>query len=169
MFFEFIPALMFLVGSLSAVAGGVAAVVKRKDQRTAASAGERRFTRAVVVILAVLAVTSGVLALTMRNTVAAPDRVGSTPLSFRDFEFSPDTLRAQAGEPVRLVVHNGDAAWHTFTIPGMIDQTVLPGSEQLIEFTPTESGTLIAYCRPHSNPADGFEEGEDMFATIAVE
>ncbi len=67
------------------------------------------------------------------------------------------------------MVHNSDTSWHTFTIDGVVDETVLPGSEQLIEFTPTVSGTLIAYCRPHANPADGFEEGEDMFATIVVE
>lgn len=168
-FFDFVPAVMFLAGSLTAAAGGVAAAVKRNDQRTVASVGERRIARAMAVILAVLAVTSGVLALVTRTTVAAADRAGSTAVSFRDFEFSPNVMQAQAGEPVKLVVRNSDAAWHTFTVDGVIDQTVLPGNEQLIEFTPNESGTLIAYCRPHSNPTDGFEEGEDMFATIVVE
>lgn len=168
-FFDFIPAVMFLVGTLTAAAGGVAAVVKRKDQRGAASAGERRIARAMVVVLAVLAAVSGALALTTRTTVAGADRAGSTAVNLRDFEFSPGELQAQAGEPVKLVVHNSDTAWHTFTITGVVDETVLPGSEQLVEFTPTESGTLIAYCRPHANPADGFEEGEDMFATIVVE
>lgn len=168
-FFEFVPAVMVIVGSLTVAIGGVAAVIKRKDQRTAASAGERRITRGTVAVLAVVAVVSGVLALTSRTTVAAADRAGATAVSFRDFEFSPTTLQAQAGEPVKLVVHNSDTAWHTFTIAALIDQTVLPGNDQLIEFTPPESGTLIAYCRPHSNPVDGFEEGEDMFATIVVE
>ncbi|MDP8961691.1 MAG: hypothetical protein M3N32_08780 [Actinomycetota bacterium] len=92
-FFDFIPGVMFLAGSLTAAAGGVAAVVKRKDQRTAASAGERRFTRVMVVILAVLAGTSAVLALTTRTTVAVADRAGSSAVSVRDFEFSPNTVQ----------------------------------------------------------------------------
>ncbi|MFN2557529.1 MAG: cupredoxin domain-containing protein [Nitriliruptorales bacterium] len=168
-FFEFVPAVMFIVGSLTAAAGGVAAVAKRRDRRAEASVGERRFTRAILGVLAVLAVISGVLALTVRTTVSAADRAGSVAVGIRDFEFSPSGLQAQAGQPVKFVVHNGDTAWHTFTVPGLVDQTVLPGSDQLIEFTPPESGTLIVYCRPHADATDGFQAGQDMFTTIAVE
>ncbi len=77
-FFDFIPSLMFLVGTPTAAAGGVAAAVKRKDQRPSASAGERRIAGAIVVILAVLTVISGVLALTTRTTVAGAEQAGST-------------------------------------------------------------------------------------------
>lgn len=168
-FFEFVPAVMFIMGSVTVTVGGVAAVIKRRDQRTSASAGERRITRAMVAILAGLGIVSGVLALVTRTTVAAADRAGSTAVSLEDFEFSPKTLQVKAGEPVKLVVHNSDTAWHTFTIAGVVDQTVLPGSDQVVEFTAPESGTLVAYCRPHANPANGFEGNEDMFATIVVE
>lgn len=167
-FFEFVPAVTFIAGSLIAIAGGIAATVKRNDQRATASSGERRIAAVTLAVLLVLAVASGLLALTTRTTVAAADRAGSTTVSFRDFKFSPSVLQAQAGQPVKLVVHNSDTAWHTFTIPGLVDQTVLPGSEQLIEFTATQSGTLIVYCKPHASPADGFEEGEDMYATLVV-
>lgn len=68
-----------------------------------------------------------------------------------EFAFAEGGYAIAAGKPARFLVHNADPVTHTSTIPELgIDQTVLPGSEALVEVT-AEAGTYTLYCEPHSD------------------
>lgn len=167
-FFDFAPGAAYLIGSVLAFGGGVAAVVKRKDLRTGATSTERRIEVAVIAMIAALAVASGILALTSRTTATAGEREGAVTATMEDIEFDAETYTIAAGEEARFVVHNSDATWHTFTIDGVVDQGVNPGSDAVIELSGLEAGTYTIYCQPHSEVnEDGEREG--MVATLTVE
>lgn len=166
-FFDFTPGSAYLIGSLLAFSGGVAAVVKRKDVRTEATGRERRIELATLAIIAVLATVSGFLALTSKTTATAADKDGAVAASFEAFEFDRETYTVAAGEDARIVVHNSDPTWHTFTIDGVVDQGVNPGSDAVIELSGLDAGTYTIYCVPHSEENTSGER-EGMTATLEV-
>lgn len=167
-FFDFTPGSAYIIGSLLAFGGGVAAVAKRKDVRTGATPLERRIEVSTVALVVVLALVSGVLALTSRSTATEAERAGAVAADMKGFEYDSGTYTVAAGEETRFVVHNSDPTWHTFTIDGIVNQGVTPGSDAVVELSGLEVGTYTIYCEPHSE-VNAAGEREGMVATLKVE
>lgn len=166
-FFDFVPILVFTIGGALAIAGGVAAIVKRADRRAEATTVERGILWSVVAVVGLLVAGSAVATVAGRTSVDAAARAGAveSTISGFDFELSGDVA---AGEATRLVVANEDRLLHTFTVDGTdVDVTITPGSEVLVELPPLEAGTYTVYCRPHSGRNDAGEL-EGMVSTLTV-
>ena len=75
---------------------------------------------------------------------------GANNVTIADFNFSPARFNARAGQATRLTVTNGGNFPHTFTIDGVVDSgTLAAGTNKVIEFTPSQAGTLVYYCTIH--------------------
>jgi plastocyanin len=71
-------------------------------------------------------------------------------VSLADFSYSPNTLTAQAGQPLDLNVRNQGTQRHSFTITGVTDSGVVqPGGQATVDFTPSQAGTLTYFCTVH--------------------
>lgn len=166
--FDFVPALLAIVGALIAVVAGVAAIVRRADLAVEATDTERRIQTVGMAVLVVLAAVSGLATWLGVQQVDEEVRAGSTQVAMDEFAFQPDTMQVAAGEPTRIVLHNSDHVLHTFTIDDLdVDVTVTPGSEGFVELT-AEPGTYRIYCRPHSDPDVEDPEEAGMVATLEV-
>lgn len=75
--------------------------------------------------------------------------------------FSPDELILTKDQPVKIVFQNSGS--HTFTIDQLGVDVRLQGSQEVVEFTPSQSGTFEYYCA-----VPGHWEG-GMFGTLIVE
>ncbi len=68
--------------------------------------------------------------------------------------FSPNTLTAKVGEPVRVDLINPDGAWHAdgggfhnFVLEQFaVNETVKPQSQLVFEFVPSQAGDYMWYC-----------------------
>ena len=56
----------------------------------------------------------------------------------------------------------------TFTIEGVIDQDLIPGSDAVFSLSGLEPGTYQIYCKPHSHKNDA-GKWEGMVATLEVQ
>lgn len=172
-FSEFSGAVLFVVGGLSALTGSIAGLVRRRHVAAEATAGEARAMRILVGLVAVAMVASAVLTVTGRTSVDAAAAAGALPATMADFKFSPGAFEATAGEPTKLVVHNGDAFLHDINIEsvGVATTAINPGSEKLIEFTAAEPGEYLIRCTLHSSadtaPSEAGLNG-DMSALLTV-
>ncbi len=168
--FEFILVVVFLIGALMAIVGGVASVVqwRRKSARPGASPAQRRAVQAILGLTVIIALASGLLSLAARSTVSAEARANALELHQANTKFVPARLQVKAGETVHLVVYNEDAMLHTFTLPEAgVDTSVPPGAQKLIEFKAPAPGTYTFYCYPHSSVQNGVRSG--MVGTIVVQ
>lgn len=163
-FADFVPGVLIVLGVLLALGGGIASVVRRKRLETEATAGERRLIQVAVGLVAIAAVVSGALHLMGRTTADAAGASAITTMS--NFEF--DAASYEVGSGDAILVHNSDPFVHTFTVPELgIDQTILPGSRQLIEIT-GEAGTYTIYCEPHSDMDEANPEDAGMAANLTI-
>jgi len=164
-FADFTTAVLLPLGVLVAVVAGIASIVRRRRRTPAAEGAERRAIQIVLAIVAVVALVSGILNLTGRSSVA-DDAESDLIVRMHDFDFDEETYRADAGTTT-ILVRNNDAFAHTFTIDELnVDETIIPGSEKLVEVDAT-AGTYILYCIPHtSDPED--PEPDDMAADFVV-
>ena len=106
-------------------------------------------------------VVSGILHVTSLESVSADDKVGALIMKMKETKFVPERLEVKVGETVRIVLKNNDFATHTFHVHDMgIEHTVIPFSEELIEFRPTKLGKLAYHC-----DVDGHD---DMKGTLVV-
>ena len=129
--------------------------------------------RILVALVAVAMAASAVLTITGRTTVDAAAAAGAVPVSMADFQFSPTSYEATAGEPTKLVVHNSDAFLHDINIEavGVATTAINPGSQKLIEFTATEPGEYLIRCTLHSSsdtPTGEAGLNGDMSALLVV-
>lgn len=165
-FFDFVPGLMVVPGGLVALVSCIAALVAgRRGHRTmAAEGGEHRGIRILLTAVLGLAAISAVLTFAGRSTVDDPG--GATQVALANFEFDQEDITVEGGGEV--YVKNDDPFLHTFTIDELdVDEEIVGGSETLVSI-PTEPGTYVVYCKPHtSDPEDPSED--DMAATITVE
>ena len=165
-FFDFVPGLLVIPGVLIAIVSCIAAMVAgRRGHRTAAAAGgERRALRIVMGVVVILAVLSGIATAATRSTADESDADATVVL--KDFEFDSEDYQLEAGSS--LFVRNDDPFLHTFTVDDLdIDEALTVGSEKLIEI-PSEPGTYVVYCRPHTSDPDDPSE-DDMAATLTIE
>lgn len=75
--------------------------------------------------------------------------------------FNPDNLTLTKDQPVKINIQNSGS--HTFTIDQLGVDVRLQGSQEVVEFTPSQSGTFEYYCA-----VPGHWEG-GMFGTLIVE
>jgi plastocyanin len=165
-FFDFVPGLLIMPGVLIAIVSCIAAMVaaRRGHLTTAATGGERNALRIVPVVVVLLAVLSGIATAATRSTV--DESVADATVVMKDFEFDSSEDQLQAGSSV--LVRNDDPFLHTFTVDDLdIDETLSPGSEELIEI-PSEPGRYWVYCRPHTSDSDNPSE-DDMAVRLTVE
>lgn len=168
---DFLPGVLLPLGLALGVGGNIAAIVQKRRGHLQAdtTAGERRVRATVLGLLGLAIVVSGTLSFIGRQTVDGAAAAGTIPVEMRDFQFTPRTIEATAGEPVRLLVHNSDSFVHTITSQALgFNETVLPGSDVLVEFTPQRSGTFVYYCVPHSEGPETDPAGDDMAGTVVV-
>ena len=152
-------------GALIAIVASIGAIVaRRRGHGTATSeGGERRAITAVVAVVGVLAALSAVLTVVGRSTVDTPD--GATTVSLGNFEYDRSEYELPGGSQV--VVRNDDPFLHTFTVDELgIDVELGPNGSALVDI-PSDSGTYVLYCRPHTmNPDD--PGPDDMAASLTV-
>ena len=80
------------------------------------------------------------------------------------FEFTPDTVKAKAGQPVTFVLTSLDRI-HGFKMPAFgIRTDIVPDQETRVTITPTKTGTFVFFCDIFCG--DGHE---DMSGTLVVE
>jgi plastocyanin len=73
---------------------------------------------------------------------------GVLAIEAHDFEFHPQQIKAQPGQPVTLSIKNDGKVSHTFTIKALgVDVELRPGEERTVTFTPT--GEVEFVCRFH--------------------
>ncbi|MBD3293634.1 MAG: hypothetical protein GF393_11975 [Armatimonadia bacterium] len=79
------------------------------------------------------------------------------------YEFVPDPIVVEAGEPVKLEVTATDVA-HGFGLEAMeINVTLPPNETQTVEFTPEEAGEYHIHCTEYCGPGHS-----DMHGTLLV-
>ncbi len=170
-FVDFVPGLLLPLGVLLGVGGSIAALVANRRSRAAAgpATGERRLMGAALAIVGLAIVASAVLNFTGRQTVEAAAAEGAIEATIRDFAFAEGTYQVTAGQLTSFVVRNNDPVVHTFTVPALgVDQTLLPGSEALVEVT-ADAGTYTLYCVPHSNTDEPDPAQAGMAATLVAQ
>ena len=164
-FFDFIPGVLVVPGVLITLVAGIASIRSRKRGRIdsgAAEAGEARAIFGVLTALGVLAVISAVLTVSGKESVSDTDAAtADVVIDLKDFEFDEASYDAAPGSTI--LVKNSDPFLHTFTIDALdIDVEITTGSEKLIT-VPSEAGTYILYCRPHTGDPD--DPSKDDMAT----
>ena len=148
-FWDFAPAVAAVVARLAAAVGGIGSFLQRRrgTVRQTATIGERRSLVGATVMVVVLAALSGVLHVTSLETVSADAKAGAVAVGMKDTQFDPERLTVQAGQPLTLVVKNGDLGAHTFTIRELgINEAVIGGSERLITIAASDRGTYEIVC-----------------------
>ncbi|HEY7295801.1 MAG TPA: cupredoxin domain-containing protein, partial [Dehalococcoidia bacterium] len=151
-FFDFVPAIIGTVGALIALVSAIVALVQRRRGRTASgmSAGQRTGIFVLVGALAVLGVVSGVATLAGRTTVSAAAKSGASPVTMKGFSFKTARVNTRAGQSVRLLVKNDSPALHNFTIKQLgVAETLLPGSEKLVQLQNVAPGSYTYICTLH--------------------
>ena len=134
---------------------------RRESPRTAATVAERNTFWGIGAVIAVLIVVSGIATATGRESVSDAERPGSTEMVMEHTLFETTELETKAAEPLRLVLKNSDLFMHTFIIEELdVDVTVTPGSEKLLELTPTTAGEYAYACDIPGH--------EDMVGTLTV-
>ena len=79
-----------------------------------------------------------------------------------DSYFGPTVLEGEAGQTLRVALHNEGDASHTFTIDESgIDEEIQPGAEATVDVTFPQSGALVFYCR--------FHRGGGMLGALSVD
>ena len=142
-FFDFVIPVLLTVGGLLTVVGATVAFVqlRRGTLRSVTTRGERRAFRAIAIITAALVILSGSLHIAGITNASAEDKAGAILVELNNDYLVPNRLEIPVGETTRIVVENNDFFAHTFEIEELgIKQTILPFSELLIEFRPTNTG-----------------------------
>ena len=155
-FFDFgvvVPVFAGLTATL--VAGTVSFTQQRGEAaRTEATVRDRWALGAVAALVVALMATSGIAHLARIEWVTAAERTGEVRLEMKGTRFEPVDLRAEAGQPVRLVVRNRDLVAHRFVVePLGVDVGFIPGTEKVVELPAMDTGTYIYVCT-----VDGHEQ-----------
>lgn len=169
-FGDFVPAVLMAVGVVLAVGWGIAATRAQVKHRHEEAPAEGRVRTIAFAIVALAVLASAVLSFTSRATVDAAAAAGAVPVTQKTFEFSQATYEVPAGQPATVLVHNSDGFVHDFAVPalGIEPQTILPGSEKLIEIGAADAGEYSIFCTLHSDTSDDTHSADDMAATLVV-
>jgi hypothetical protein len=161
-FFDFMPAVLVVPGALLAFVSCIAAIVAGRRGHGIAR-GERWTFRAVSLLIALLAVISGVLTLTSRSIVGASG--AESTVVMKSYKFNSKRYVFRAGSTV--FIRNDDPFVHTFTIDDVhIDKRTHPGDRLLIE-VPDHLGNFILYCTLHTSDPK-HPRSDDMYARVEI-
>ena len=89
-----------------------------------------------------------------------PAPPSSVEIVTSDYSFSPASFQVAAGS-VTVTVRNAGQETHTWTVPGVVNVTVLPGETKTVTFT-AAAGSYAFYC------AAGSHAGKGMRGTMTV-
>ena len=169
-FFDFVPAVMFLLGVGLALFGNVAAIVQRRRQHLDARATptERHVEQAAVSLVVVAVVVSGALSLLARTSVDEAVAADAVEVEMVEFVFEPALIEVTGGAQLHVV--NRDPFLHDIAVPDLGIETVdVPAGSDVLVDVPATPGTYVAYCTLHSNTADTAPDPEEqMVATLVV-
>jgi plastocyanin len=169
---DFVPGVLFVLGVVLALLGGVQALVSRRRGRFAPAPTEtdRRTRSVVLVLIAVAVVGSSVANLTGRSIVDTADARGSTVVDVAGFAFTDPVVSVAGGEGAALLVRNRDGFLHDVTLPDHdLAVTVIPGSEALLDVSSLAAGSYTFYCTLHSDTREPDAESAGMAGTLVVE
>jgi plastocyanin len=138
----------FLILPLLAI-GSIALVACGGDSNDSnASSPTQVPTRAAASPTSAAAAASPTSAASANPTAASGGAANN--ITIADYSYSPARFNARAGQAVRLTVTNGGNVDHTFTVDGVVNSgTLAAGANKVIEFTPSQAGTLVYYCMIH--------------------
>jgi plastocyanin len=158
---EFTVGLMFLLGILLALVGGIRAVIRGRRGAAGLTRVPPRLRKGTLGLIGLAAVISIAGFLFTRQSVSEAEAAGATALLMADFEFDPATTSIASGET--LLVTNTDPFAHDFTL----DQAGIyvhfgPGDEAVIDVSDLPPGTYQYYCSLHSDGTEG------MMGTITI-
>lgn len=148
-FWDFTPSITGFAGNLIALVASVAALVARRrgDWRSVAKPSERTAALAIVGVLAVIAVLTGVLNLTGRESVSAEAKAGAFPVQMKGTRFEQERIEGRASQPTRIVVRNSDPGAHTFTLLNQdVEVSFNPGDERVLELPALPAGEYPYVC-----------------------
>ena len=161
---EFIVGLLFVIGVLTALAGGVMTLIVGRKREPGPSEKGRRFRQIAVGFIGVASVVSIVGFFLTRSVVSDDEAAGAATLEMVDFEFSP--LSTSVSSDQSLVVVNRDLFAHDFTLDEYdIYAYTGPGSEAAIDLSSVPAGTYTFVCSLHTNPSTG----EGMTGQLTIE
>ena len=97
----------------------------------------------------------------------APDSAGRRmTVLLESFHFSPSSLTARVGQPIRLNLENSDALFHDFAIDNSdVTVSVPPRTSQTLDFVFTRLGVYTFACNLNS---EGDHRSQGMLGTIVV-
>lgn len=156
-FFDFLPGVMFAVGGLTAVAGGVLALVGRRQPRPWIAGRERMAALVAAGVVGGFAVLSAVLTVAT-DTTLTPEELAAADatVTMVDSAFEPTDLELPEGQTAQVALVNDGRFVHTFTSDALgVDETVVPGDSVLVEIdVPTADAPVAFWCTPHHGVAD---------------
>jgi len=159
---EFIVGLVFLLGVVLSLVGGIMALFSRKKGDTGPTKGETRVRRGTMGLEGVAAVISIVGFLFTRESVGDAEASGATVLEMANFEFDPPTSSMPSGG--NLLVANSDAFAHDFTLEELDIYVYFDsGSEALVDLSAAAPGTYPYFCCLHTDGTEG------MRGTVTIE
>lgn len=156
---EFIAGLLFLVGFLFALVGGVRGAILRGDK---ASPGSAKLRLGALAVIGVASLVSVGAFLATRTTIDPAEASDATVVDMRDNLFLPELTTVPSGG--RLLLTNSDAFAHDFTLEEHDLHTYIgPGNDALVDVGELSPGTYTYICSIH------FFEGQGMSGTLTVE
>ena len=159
---EFVVGLMFLLGVLLSLVGGIMALVSGRRGDAGPTRGETRLRTGVMGLIGVAALISVVGFFFTRESVSEAEAAGATTLNMVNFEFDPSTSSISSGG--KLLVANTDAFAHDFTLEELDIYVYFgPGSDALVDLSGAAPGTYDYICSIHSDGTDG------MRGTVTIE
>ena len=168
---DFVPGVLFLLGVVLSLTGGVQSIVGRRGARVVEPTpgeGRARLVALAVVLLAV--VVSVTVNLTGRQTVDAAVAARAAPVTMDAMAFASPQVVVTGGAGAELLVSNRDAFLHDLAIPGEdLAVTVTPGSQALLDVSGLAAGTYTFSCTLHSDTADPDPSSAGMAGTLVVQ
>lgn len=81
---------------------------------------------------------------------ASESAANAVSLGAQNFQFSPATITAKAGDKVTVTINNKDAFEHNFSVSELgVSQDVEKGDSKSVTFTATGTNNLQFFCKYH--------------------
>lgn len=164
-FFDFVPELLLLGGSVLVMVSSIAArrARRRGNLEVAPVRSEARAVSAVLAVALAAAVISGVSDLATHSNASS---AGAAAISkMKNSKFVPTSYRVAGGSTV--FVRNDDPIAHTFTVEALgIDVKFGPKDSKVIS-VPSKPGTYVFYCTYHTDKTKSPTKN-DMAGTVTI-
>ena len=159
---EFIVGLIFVLGVLLSLIGGIRALISARRGDVGPTAGETRLRTGTLGLIGVAAVISIVGLLLTQSSVSEAEAAGTAALEMVNFEFDPAISSVSSGE--NLLISNSDAFAHDFTLDELDIYVYFgPGSDAVVDLSSAGPGSYDYFCSLHSDGTEG------MRGTITID